>query len=169
MKENNGLSIGGRLTGLLLIVILAICAYAGAEQNERTVSVSAVRTSYAAEPDEMERASSAAERSKKSRDTQIALLKEVIGNEQTDQEKKSDAIRLLGDMAERSAIEAQVLECLDGMGIKQADVICGVQMLTVILSESELRDSAQRTRIFDAVSELSGYEAGDVKIIIAKK
>lgn len=157
------------LLGMLLVALLAACAYAGAYRNEEIIRVSAVRTTYVIPESEATSVQGALERSRREKEEQIALLQSVIRDAAADQETKADALRQISEMAERNERESEILECLKGFGIDEAAVICGAHMLTVIASQKDLADNEIRTRVFDAVSQMAGVEAGDVKIIITKK
>ena len=156
--------------GILLLTLLAVCGYIGTRQeNVQTVSVAVTRQSYPLEEFTVDSVQDAAMRLQLERDEELSLLREVAQNSGADVQTKADALAQMADIAERMEYEAQVDACLAQMGLNDAHAVCGAQMMTIMLPYASDVDDAQKVRVIDAVCSLTGFDAGDIKIIITKK
>ena len=158
------------LGGLMLLALLAACGYMGSRQQEtQTVSVAVTRQSYALESESADAAQDAAARLMAERNSELALLREVIASGETDGQTRKDALAQMNDIAARMEYEAQTVACLEQMGLEDVAAVCGAQMLTILAPYDHITTDAEKTRVIDAVCSLTGFEAGDIKIILTKK
>ena len=63
----------------------------------------------------------------------------------------------------------QMPDRLTKMGIVDPYPVISAQGMTLILPEGSVEKEEMQIRVLDAVSGLSGYDAADIKIILAKK
>lgn len=158
-----------RLGGLALLVLLAACAYIGScGGDERTVSVAVSRTEYVPAEWTLIGEDSAQARLEAERRQEMDMLRAIAQDEHADEETKKTALDQIGQIAMRMETEAQARACLEEMGILQPGVICGAQMLTIVLAPEQALE-ADSVRIMDAVCSATGLDAADIKIILSKK
>lgn len=153
----------------LLLILLAVCGYIGSQSSEsRAVSVDVTRRTIAWETAE-ESALSAETRLETERNQEIELLRQVAQSADATDETKREALAQMTEIAQRMEYEAQTTACLTQMGFENAAAVCGAQMMTVILPYGAIGDESEKTRLIDAVCSLTGFSAGDIKIILTKK
>ena len=75
----------------------------------------------------------------------------------------------IAQLSSRMEIEAEVTACLNEMGFDPVLVVTGNQGMTLICPLETMQDETERVRMIDAVQSVSGYDAGAIKIILAKK
>ncbi len=159
------------LTCAALIAILAACGYAGTNTRGESrmaaapvVSREIVRTDDSSMTFEAAQAKYAAERAQ-----EIAILDGVLADTQTDAKTRQIAQQQKLQLAQRMETEAGVEAALLHMGCQQAAAICADGRLVLLLAQEYADEQEEVTRIVDAASAVSGYEAKDVKLILVKK
>ena len=158
------------LLGLFLLSLLVMCACIGTqEESVQMVSASVVRTKYESIPLEVETVSGTKERLRTEREKEIRLLQNVADRLDTGETVRNDALRQLTQMVERMDTEARVQAGLEEMGYEQVLALSDARGLTLICSAEDTWTEKDRIRMIDASSSISGYAAGDIKIILAKK
>ena len=103
------------------------------------------------------------------RDKEIEMLRGVAESEASDDVLRRDALAQIAEVAGRMELETQVEACLAEMGYAQALPVCSAQGITIICPGGSVGKEEDRLHMIDAVCSVSGYEAGDIKIILAKK
>lgn len=158
------------MLGIALLSLLAICGVMGLRREAvQTVGLPVSRTDYemsALQTDSME---SARVRLARERDKEIEMLRGVAESEASDDVLRRDALAQIAEVAGRMELETQVEACLAEMGYAQALPVCSAQGITIICPGGSVGKEEDRLRMIDAVCSVSGYEAGDIKIILAKK
>lgn len=168
--KGNRKKVGRAICGALLLALLAACGFIGANQQPtKTVSVATTRTILTTEEIEASSVVDASAQLAADREREIALLDEVLANEQTDAATRENALSQKTQIAERMENEAQTLACLRYMGFEEVAVVCGAQMMTVIVPYESVVAETDRTRLIDAVCSQTGFAADSVKIILSKK
>jgi len=104
----------------------------------------------------------------KQRERELAILNEVISDASADNETKEQANEQKTEIVKRLENEAAIQAALAHMGYGQAAVVCA-QERVVLIMPSGMDIKADTVRMIDAVCSVSGCEAKDVKIILAKK
>ena len=161
---------GTCVLGLTLLSFLVVCAYMGSrEEKVQTVSAAISRTKYDAVLADVNSVASAKEELKIERENEIAMLYDVADRAGEDELLKKDALMQIAQLSSRMEIEADVTACLNEMGFDSVLVVTGNQGITLICSLETMQDETERIRMIDAVQSISGYDAGDIKIILAKK
>lgn len=149
--------------GMLLLALLAVCGLAGSGAGDvRAVSVPVERAPQGG----AQAAMSAAERLALDRQEEIALLDSVLESADADQGTRQNALAQKTQLAGRMELEAQARACLAGMGYERAQIVCGAQMMTVLLPGESVPDAAAGARIVSAVCDQTGADAADVKILL---
>ena len=136
--------------GAALLMLLAVCGYAGAYQADTAVSVP-VTVVY-------EKENQAA-----------ALLDGIIKDPAASQKAKDNALDEKVKIAKRMDKEAQAEKLLCEMGFEDTSVLCGEMGVTIVTTEKNAASEKERTRMTGAVSGLLGISGEDIKIILAKK
>lgn len=149
----------------LLLALLAVCGLAGA--NPARVQTVSVPVSRAAQEEGQTAAMSVAERLALDRQEEIALLDGVLEDNATDQATRQNALAQKAQLAGRMELEAQARACLSGMGYERAQVVCGALVMTVLLPAGSVADARDSARIVAAVSDQTGTDAANVKILLA--
>lgn len=158
------------ILSVALLSLLAVCGFSGAEKDSvQTVNVSVRRVPYVLEPADMHSMKSTVTRLDDEREREIELLKEIADNQNADDSVKKDAARQMSELVKRMETEAQIKVCLTKMGIVDPYPVISAQGMTLILPEGSMENEEMQIRVLDAVSGLSGYDAADIKIILAKK
>lgn len=156
--------------GVFLLTLLAICGYIGAgRESVQTVSVAVSRESYILEEMSADSLQAASQQLKLEREREIALLQQVVASEAADAKTKADALAQMTGIAQRMELEAQTEAVLEEMGMSGALAVCGAQMMTIITGYENIANDADKMRMLDAVCGMTGYAAGDIKIILTKK
>lgn len=136
--------------GAALLMLLAVCGYAGAYRADTAVSVP-VTVVY-----EQENQAS-------------ALLDSVIKDPEVSKETKDSALAEKVKIAKRLDKEAQAEKLLCEMGFEGTSVLCSEAGVTIVTTEKNAASEKERTRMTGAVSGLLGTSGEDIKIILAKK
>ena len=161
----------GRIRGavcVLLLALLAVCGYAGSGGREtRMVSVDVTRQTLSV--DTQDSAQDAAARLAMQREEELSLLQGVIDSEDAGAQTREDARAQLMQLVRRMEIEAQSTACLAQMGYEDAAAMCGAQLLSLFIPYVNINGEEDTARIVDVVCGVSGFEPGDVKIILTKK
>lgn len=97
------------------------------------------------------------------------MLYDVVDRAGDEAALKRDALTQIAQLSARMEIEAEVTACLNEMGIDPVLALTGNQGITLICPMESVRDETERVRMIDAVQSIGGYDAGDIKIILAKK
>lgn len=161
---------GTCVLGLMLLCFLVVCAYMGSsEVKVQTVSAAISRTKYDAVLANVNSVASAKGDLQKERENEIAMLYDVADRAGEDERLKKDALMQIAQLSARMEIEAEVTACLNEMGFDPVLVVTGNQGMTLICPLETMQDETERVRMIDAVQSVSGYDAGDIKIILAKK
>lgn len=158
------------ILGIVLLSLLAICGVMGFRREAvQTVSLPVSRTGYELSALQTDSAQSARVRLAREREKEIEMLRCVAGNEASDDALRRDALAQIVEVSGRMELETQVEACLEEMGYAQALPVCSAQGITIICPGGSVGKEEDRLRVIDAVCSVSGYEAGDIKIILAKK
>ena len=158
------------ILGIVLLSLLAICGVMGlGGEAVQTVGLPVSRTDYemsALQTDSME---SARVRLAREREREIEMLRGVAESEASDDVLRRDALAQIAEVAGRMELETQIEACLAEMGYALALPVCSAQGITIICPGGSVDREEDRLRMIDAVCSVSGYEAGDIKIILSKK
>ena len=158
------------ILGIVLLSLLAICGVMGlGGEAVQTVGLPVSRTDYemsALQTDSME---SARVRLAREREREIEMLRGVAESEASDDVLRRDALAQIAEVAGRMELETQIEACLAEMGYALALPVCSAQGITIICPGGSVDREEDRLRMIDAVCSVSGYEAGDIKIILTKK
>lgn len=157
--------------GVLLLALLGVCGYMGANRQGNVQSVSLPVTRTELEGDAIGGGSMAQVREKmnRQRTEELELLDSVIADAGTTSTAKEDALAQKAQIAGRMELETQATAILEGMGAENVLVIGGTQGLTMLLPQEFGMDEATRNRLLNAVGGLSGMENRQLKIILIKK
>ena len=151
--------------GVVLLLLLAVCGYAGSyEPVSKVVSIPVIRTEYAmpTEKDDFI-ADILCERKQES-----SLLQKVVDHEYTDQETRQESLKQITENAKNAEIESDVTALLEGIGYFQSACVNNAHGLTILLKE-EYISGQERVRLIDAVGSLASCSPGNIKIILTKK
>ena len=163
-KRDNHLYIRG-VYGVVLLLLLAVCGYAGSyKPASQTVSIPVIRTEYAMpiEKDDFI-AGILSERKQES-----SLLQRVVDHENTDPETRQEALKQITENAKNAEIESDVTALLEEIGYSQSACVNNAHGLTILLKEENISDQ-ERLRLIDAVGSLAACSPGNIKIILTKK
>ena len=165
----NRLSVGIRMTGgFALLTLLAVCGFAGASRaNVQSVSVPVERQTIGGDAQPLQ-TMSVAERLARDRQEEIAMLDSVIESADADQATRQSALAQKAQLAGRMELEAQARACLAQMGYEKAQVVCGAQVMTVLLPSSDMSAAQDSARVVSAVADQTGTEPQNVKIILTQ-
>lgn len=153
-----------KIGGVLFLALLAACGLAGAKGAKvQTVSVPVERSALTGESAAK---MSTAERLARDRQEEIALLDSVLESGDADQATRQSALAQKTQLTGRMELEAQARACLSGMGYEDAQVVCGAQMLTVLMPGT-VAAAGDGARIIAAVSEQTGTGPENVRILFA--
>ena len=168
--SKNRLTVCARVaSGFSLLALLAVCGFAGASRaGVQSVSVPVERQTLGDEWGQQAQVMSTAERLARDRQEEIEMLDSVIESADADQATRQSALAQKAQLAGRMELEAQARACLDQMGFHEAQVVCGAQMMTVLVPSADLVNSSDSARIVSAVSDQTGTEPQNVKIILVK-
>lgn len=164
----NKLSVGYRAVGgFFLLALLAVCGFAGASRGSvQSVSVPVERQVLGEEW--TGQTVSSAERLALDRQEEIQMLDSVIENADADQATRQNALAQKAQLAGRMELEAQARACLSEMGYEDAQVVCGAQVMTILLPSASIADTQASARVISAVSDQTGCEPQNVKIILTR-
>ena len=164
----NRLMVYARVAGgFSLLALLAVCGFAGASRGGvQSVSVPIERQILGEEWEQQAKNMSTAERLARDRQEEIQMLDSIIESADTDQATRQSALAQKTQLAGRMELEAQARACLDQMGYHEAQVVCGAQMMTVLLPSADLAKTEDSARIVSAVADQTGTEPQNVKIIL---
>lgn len=168
MRDDSGKGLR-TLGGMLLLSLMAVCAYAGTRQEPARVVNAEIKRSVLESAAYPAAERQVKEKGPKQREEELALLEFVAQNEAADAKTRQDALKQMKEIADRMEIEAQMQACLESMGFADTQTICTGNVLTVIVNQTQMDAEHASTRILDAACGITGFEAGDIKIIIAKK
>lgn len=159
-----------RLAGCaLLLVLLAVCGYAGASRTPvQAVSVPIVQSTLESEAAAPASHEEIRARLNAQREQEMQLLESVLADAKTDEATAKSALAQKEALAWRMENEASAEALLEGMGFAGALSVCGAQVMTVILPQGQAQTDAERLRVIDAVCAQTGIKAEDIKIILAK-
>ena len=166
----NRLTVYTRVAGgFLLLILLAVCGFAGASRGGvQSVSVPVERQILGEEWEQRSNNMSTAERLARDRREEIEMLDGIIENADTDQATRQSALAQKTQLVGRMELEAQARACLGEMGFLEAQVVCGAQMMTVLLPSSDVAKAGDGARIVSTVADQTGTEPQNVKIILVK-
>lgn len=169
--KKDKLSVGIRSCAcILLLALLAVCGYSGANPPSAKTTSAPVetRTILEGEPSDMAYDDIRAQHDN-DRQRELDLLASVIADPNADQETKNSALAQKAQIAQRMETEAQVRAALLHMGYEDVAALCGAQQLTLIVPAGQIRSEEDSVRIVDAAMAVSGFDASAVKIILVKK
>ncbi len=155
----------------LLIGILAISGFSGADnREERRVSASPVvsRTVFSDSEAESTTYEDAVKRLEAQREKEIVILDSVLADDSADQGIKKQALEQKVEIVNRLETQAGIEAALAHMGFHRAAAICADERVMLILPP-DAADESEMLQVIDAVCSVSGCQAKDVKIILAKK
>lgn len=143
-------SVFHMICGAALLVLLAVCGYAGAYRTDTAVSVP-VTVIYEEENQAVE------------------ILDSVIKDPTASRETKDGALAEKVKIAKRLDLEKQAEKMLCEMGFENTSVLYAKEGVTIVTTEKNADSEKKRTRMTGAVSGLLGVSGEDIKIILAKK
>lgn len=157
--------------GGLLLLLLAVCGYAGASRTQSAQAVSVPVTQRTITGGELAAATAQQVREKlvADREAEIALLDSVIADASASMQTRDSALAQKAQIAGRMENEAQIEAALYAMGCAGTSAVCGAQTVTVITPEQNVGGEAEKTRLIGAVCAQTGLSAENVKIILIKK
>ncbi len=172
MEEKERAHTGGArfVGGMMLVLLLAACSYAGGRQETvQTVSVPVVTT--ALEDSEMTAytAQMTREALKLARTQTLSMLEAVIADERAANSTVAQALEQQRKLAVHIEREAQAQAALELAGYPQAAVSCGDASVSVFVPYEIFSDERDRIRVIDCICSQTGVPAQDVKIILSKK
>lgn len=152
-----------------LLMMLAICSFAGTSEPAKTVSVPMERVVLSGEQMSACSMENTRQRLRSERERELALLDSVADHPAAEQETRRNALEQKTSIALRMEQEAAIEAALSYMGFGDTAVICGAQEVTVFAPVSEAGEEKNRIRMIDAAVSHGGVSPDDVRIILAKK
>lgn len=171
-KQINRPKVFNRTTACFaLLVLLGISGYVGSNNQKANPSptVSVIRQTVVEDGVYGESADRLQEQYEEDRSREISMLDGVLSDPNIDMETKNRAQAQKVEVVRRMEEEAQVRVALKQMGFNDFSVICGAQMMTVILEQDAGLAQADAVRTIDAVCAVTGLQPQDVKVIFAEK
>ena len=162
---------GRWLMCVLLIGILAVSGMSGANvKEEQQTSAAPVinRVMHHELPEESATFEETITRLDRQRKEELAILEAVAGDALTDEATKKQALEQRIQIAARLEAQSSIEEALAHMGYVQSAAICTGERVVVIMPSDTVAQS-EMVHIIDAICSVSGCDAKDVKIILAKK
>ena len=151
--------------GVVLLLLLAVCGYAGSnEPTSQAVSIPVIRTEYTMPIEKNDFITDTLSE----REQEVSLLQRVVDDEYADPETKKEALKQITENAQNAEIESDVTTLLEEIGYSQAACVNNAHGLTIIIKDEYISDQ-ERLRIIDAVSSLAACSPGNIKIILTKK
>ena len=154
----------------VLIGILTISGYIGTARQETGQAPAAPVIARSVQPEADDSVSFEQVKSKHEaqRERELAVLEEVLKDSAADAETKAQANEQKVQIIRRSETEAAIEAALAHMGHEQTAAVAADERVIVIMPSAEVQES-ETIQIIDAVCAVSGCDAKDVKIILAKK
>ena len=150
--------------------LLAACGYLGGlETPVQTVNAAVVRSDLNWSQEDGIADENTAEQLNAERKKEMDMLRAIAESDMANESTRAEALAQLEEIIERMECELQANTCLAEMGFEGVQAICGAQMMTLLMPWEKMEQDAQRVRVIEAVSSLTGLCAEDIKIIITKK
>ncbi|MBR3795226.1 MAG: SpoIIIAH-like family protein [Clostridia bacterium] len=154
---------------VLLLTMLAVCGYAGAQQEAvQSVSVPVVYEVLSAWEISEEAMEDVSVRLGREREREIAMLDSVIANQDASAELVAQALAQKMQLSERMEREARTKAALSYMGYPQVNVICGEDKMTIVAPWQYASDSSERVKLIAAAADEAQLPVECVKIILPK-
>ncbi|MBQ4609192.1 MAG: SpoIIIAH-like family protein [Clostridia bacterium] len=171
MEKNRQIAAAVRMASCAaLLLLLAVCGYAGASREEtRRVSVPVVYETMTAQEISLRSMEETRLRLREEREREVQLLQRVIDDPAAGEETAEQARKQMLQLTERMDSEARTQAALEYMGYTQVAVVCGAQSVSVIAPVWTAQEEQDRIRIIDAAAAQTRLPAEAVKIILSKK
>ena len=166
MKDRNG---ANRAAGCAaLIALLAVSGYMGAQPQKQTAAVSVPIVFERMESMDFDLPDDAGRGTLKDREKALMLLDSVIGDPRAAESSVQAALARKAEMAEHIEKEARIVHMLEAMGFAGTEALCSGQMTALIVPKELALDEKTRVQMIDAAANISGQNAGCIKIIPQK-
>ena len=153
-----------------LIGILAISGYVGADRQQTAQMTAApvVRRSGQETPYDGMSFEDIRRRQSENRKQELSILADVIDDVTVNQATRDQANEQKLQIIECMEMETKIETALAYLGYAQTAAVYTQDHVMVILKENAL-EQEESVRVIDAVGSISGCEAKDIRIILAKK